>query len=321
MFTSANKVKKEVGTVDIQNHMLLIPPRAADYQAEAWHTFGRDTVLLSLFPHMHVRGKAFRYEVKYPDGSTEVLLDVPRYDFAWQSTYELAEPKLLPKGTKMHCVAHYDNSADNIANPNPNKVVTWGDQTWDEMMIGYLDATVPDAAGDEAIKKPRTDRFVASQSSGGQVPKTHEFRKLAAGAASSNEAFAQFATAVMKAVPQVDRVCLTVVDGDFLEVQRNCNCRTMKQLDTLRGRRVEAQQLAVAGYALEKQQVAHQSIAELSSPDFQTMAKFFSSSMHVPVQISGRAATLNFWSREPQAFPPEAEQVLAPIARLTADPK
>jgi hypothetical protein len=270
---------------------------------------------------MHVRGKAFRYEVQYPDGRKEIVLDVPRYDFAWQSTYELAEPKLLPKGTKMHCVAHYDNSAGNVANPNPDKVVTWGDQTWDEMMIGYFDATVPDAASDEPLKKPRTDKFVASLVAGGHEANTDELEKLAASATASNEAFAHFGTAVMKAVPQVDRVCLTVVDGDFLEVQRNCNCRALKQLDKLRGRRVEVQQLAVAGYALEKRQIAHQNIAEVSSPDFQTMAKFFSSSMHVPVQVGGQAATLNFWSREPRAFPSEAEQMLARIAKLTQDRK
>jgi hypothetical protein len=85
----------------------------------------------------------------------EVLLDVPRYDFNWQNTYELAEPKLMPKGTRIRCVAHYDNSPDNPANPNPNRVVFWGDQTWDEMMIGYVDVAPADESGDGTpAKKP-----------------------------------------------------------------------------------------------------------------------------------------------------------------------
>ena len=100
-----------------------------------------------MHPHMHYRGKDMTYTAIYPDGHQEVVLRVPKYDFGWQTTYELAEPKVLPKGTKMHCVAHFDNSAKNPNNPDPNKTVYWGDQTWEEMMIGwidyYLDANKP----------------------------------------------------------------------------------------------------------------------------------------------------------------------------------
>ncbi len=94
-------------------------------------------------PHMHLRGKSFRYEACYPSGSSEILLDVPRYDFNWQTAYRLAQPKPLPAGTRVHCIAHFDNSEENLANPDPEKTVRWGDQTWDEMMIGYLDIAVP----------------------------------------------------------------------------------------------------------------------------------------------------------------------------------
>ena len=90
-------------------------------------------------PHMHLRGKDFRYAVTYPDGRSEVLLSVPAFDFAWQSVYRLAEPKALPKGTRIDCLAHFDNSAGNPANPDPTATVHWGDYTWDEMMIGYID--------------------------------------------------------------------------------------------------------------------------------------------------------------------------------------
>jgi hypothetical protein len=88
---------------------------------------------------MHFRGKSFQYEVLYPDGSKELLLDVPRYDFNWQTHYNLAEPKLLPAGARLHCIAHFDNSPANLANPDPSKNVRWGDQTWEEMMLGYYE--------------------------------------------------------------------------------------------------------------------------------------------------------------------------------------
>jgi hypothetical protein len=89
---------------------------------------------------MHLRGSAFRYEATYPDGTREILLDVPKYDFNWQIRYLLAEPKRMPKGTVMHCTAYFDNSADNLANPDPAETVRWGDQTWEEMMIGWFGA-------------------------------------------------------------------------------------------------------------------------------------------------------------------------------------
>lgn len=156
MFADAKSIKKPVTTLAVETQMLLIPPKVADYKQEAWQTFRKDTVLLSLFPHMHVRGKSFRYEAQYPDGTRETLLDVPRYDFAWQQTYEFAKPKLLPKGTKMRCIAHYDNSSGNVSNPNPNALVHWGEQTWDEMLMGFMDYTEPDAPQAETAKPEKT---------------------------------------------------------------------------------------------------------------------------------------------------------------------
>jgi hypothetical protein len=94
-------------------------------------------LMTNLTPHMHVRGKDMTYTAFYPDGTSEVLLSVPKYDFNWQITYELEKPKLLPKGTKVEVVAHYDNSTANKFNPDPTKDVKWGDQTWEEMMIGF----------------------------------------------------------------------------------------------------------------------------------------------------------------------------------------
>jgi peroxiredoxin len=118
---------------------LVIPPGAADHEVRASYTLDCDAHLLSLMPHMHLRGKDFTYTAAFPDGRREVLLSVPAYDFGWQSYYHLAEPRPLPRGTRIDCVAHFDNSAGNPANPDPAATVRWGDQTWDEMMIGYID--------------------------------------------------------------------------------------------------------------------------------------------------------------------------------------
>ena len=116
-----------------------IPAGADNYKMESEHVFDEDAHLLHFMPHMHLRGKDFLYEAIYPDGKKEILLSVPRYDFNWQSVYRLADPLAMPKGTKLHCVAHFDNSAKNPNNPDPKKTVYWGDQTWEEMMIGWID--------------------------------------------------------------------------------------------------------------------------------------------------------------------------------------
>src|SRR5262249_2154281 len=101
-------------------------------------------------PHMHLRGKDFEYVAEFPDGHTEKVLSVPHWDFNWQVHYELVEPMKMPKGARLACTAHFDNSASNKANPDPAKRVTWGDQTWDEMMIGYINYYVPKSSADES---------------------------------------------------------------------------------------------------------------------------------------------------------------------------
>ncbi|HXF26074.1 MAG TPA: hypothetical protein VN610_02310, partial [Bryobacteraceae bacterium] len=98
-------------------------------------------------PHMHGRGKDFEYRVVYPTGESQVLLSVPHYNWHWQNWYTLAKPIVLPKGTKIECTAHFDNSPSNPANPDPTRTVTWGEQSWDEMMVGFFnlafDAKMP----------------------------------------------------------------------------------------------------------------------------------------------------------------------------------
>ncbi len=125
------------------NTRFAIPPGAAHHEVTADYRVRQDELLLSMTPHMHLRGKAFRYEAFYPDGRSEILLDVPRYDFNWQLKYVLAEPKKLPRGTRVRCTAVYDNSERNLVNPDPTKTVHWGDQSWEEMMIGFMDTLTP----------------------------------------------------------------------------------------------------------------------------------------------------------------------------------
>jgi hypothetical protein len=119
------------------NPRFVIPAGDGNHEVRAVQAIGRDTVLTTLTPHMHVRGKDMTYIAHYPDGTSETLLSVPRYDFNWQITYELAQPKILPQGTQVEVIAHYDNSTANKSNPDPTKDVRWGDQTWEEMMIGF----------------------------------------------------------------------------------------------------------------------------------------------------------------------------------------
>lgn len=147
VFADEKEVQAEVKTDFSGTFAFLIPPHAADHKVTASNTFNQDAMLLAMYPHMHVRGKAFRYEAHYPDGNKEILLDVPNYDFNWQNTYTLKEPKFLPAGSSIQCVATYDNSAENLNNPDPSQTVHFGDQTWDEMMLGFFDAVPIDQAG------------------------------------------------------------------------------------------------------------------------------------------------------------------------------
>jgi hypothetical protein len=130
------KLRAEGGGA-IPNMMFAIPPGDPNYEVVGKQTFDRDTYLSSLYPHMHVRGKDAQYSIVYPDGREEVVLRVPKYDFNWQLSYKLAEPKFIPKGSTLKVTMHYDNSTGNRFNPDPTATVRWGEQTWEEMMLGY----------------------------------------------------------------------------------------------------------------------------------------------------------------------------------------
>jgi hypothetical protein len=120
------------------NNKLRIPPNTKLHEETAEQTVKADAIIYTLHPHAHYRGKASRFVAYYPDGKTETLLNVPAYDFNWQGTYELEKPKLVPAGTRIVYTQWYDNSSQNKANPDPNREVTWGEQTWDEMIFGVI---------------------------------------------------------------------------------------------------------------------------------------------------------------------------------------
>ncbi|WP_461785849.1 redoxin domain-containing protein [Prosthecobacter sp.] len=133
----------EVKTLALANPKISIPPGASHHVETQTRRVPFDIPITSYMAHMHIRGKAFKYEVTYADGKTETLLDIPRYDFNWQLRYDYKQPKLIPRGSTLTITAVYDNSAENKANPDPTKLVKWGSQTVDEMMLGYFEYFVP----------------------------------------------------------------------------------------------------------------------------------------------------------------------------------
>jgi hypothetical protein len=135
--------EQRVMTLAAANNKFAIPPGDSNYQVDAEFELGHEAKLSSLLPHMHLRGKDFEYRLIYPTGETQTILRVPHYDFGWQLWYQPVSDIPLPKGTKIAATAHYDNSPNNRNNPDPTKTVKWGDQSWEEMMIGFFDVTFP----------------------------------------------------------------------------------------------------------------------------------------------------------------------------------
>jgi hypothetical protein len=122
----------------VSNRNFVIPPGDANYKATASRTLAVDAVLLSAGPHMHVRGKAMDVVATYPDGNSETLVKVPRYDFNWQLLYEFGPPKVAKRGTRLEAAGVWDNSVGNRYNPNAASEVRWGDQSWEEMLIAWV---------------------------------------------------------------------------------------------------------------------------------------------------------------------------------------
>jgi peroxiredoxin len=146
VFAESGWAPKEIKFGVAVNTNFRIPPGAANHRVDAGYQFTQDTLLHVLIPHMHYRGKSFRFTARYPDGREAILLDVPRYDFNWQNAYLLDSPLRMPTGTVLMCAGHFDNSPDNPMNPDPTQEVRWGDQTWEEMMLGTFVISLPESA-------------------------------------------------------------------------------------------------------------------------------------------------------------------------------
>ncbi|PHR95502.1 MAG: hypothetical protein COA78_30065 [Blastopirellula sp.] len=145
VFANEEEITHEIRTTSAAQGRLNIPPHDRNHKVEAISRAVEDddVLLLGFMPHMHLRGKSFKYEHVLASGEENTLLDIPAYDFNWQTSYRLAKPISMPKGSKIHATAHFDNSKWNLNNPDPSKLVRWGDQTWEEMMIGYFDIAIP----------------------------------------------------------------------------------------------------------------------------------------------------------------------------------
>ncbi len=152
---------KELITYPISNNYFRIPPGAENHRVTACWTAQEDIHLTGARPHMHKRGKAMEFKVFYPDGRSEMLLNVPRYDFSWQTLYNFKQPLSIPKGTRFMVTGYLDNSAKNKNNPDPARAVRFGEPTYDEMMIGLIEYTV-----DSQSLKP-----AAAESAGGATQK------------------------------------------------------------------------------------------------------------------------------------------------------
>jgi hypothetical protein len=145
------ELKKEVATFTVANMGLRIPPGAAAHPEVAYHLFDRDMQILAFSPHLHVRGKAMRYDLYYPDGKKETLLDVPQYNYNWQWLYYPTAPVDVPAGSKLEVTAVCDNSAENPANPDPTKEIIYRGDTFNEMFVGFFEAIPKEGTYHQAL--------------------------------------------------------------------------------------------------------------------------------------------------------------------------
>ncbi|MFN7927223.1 MAG: cytochrome c [Blastocatellia bacterium] len=145
-------VMKQIDTLLVVNQLFAVPAGAENHEANACMNVRRDVELVNYMPHMHVRGKAMKYEVIYPDGKRETLLNVDRYNFNWQTLYKLQAPLAVPKGSRLMITGWFDNSSKNKLNPDPSKTIRFGEPTYDEMLVGFFDVARPKPA-ERAITK------------------------------------------------------------------------------------------------------------------------------------------------------------------------
>ncbi|MBX9789688.1 MAG: redoxin domain-containing protein [Pirellulales bacterium] len=319
IFADPKSVRKEVAVQVAGNTTFAIPPGDGNYQIESFYPFRQDSLILSMSPHAHLRGKDFRYDLVLPDGRVETLLSVPQYDFGWQTTYVLAEPKLAPRGSKLHCTAHYDNSPENPSNPDATQLVRFGEQTWEEMMFGWFDM----ALVDQDLQQPQTTLTRAAEFAqrvkDGTVGLDDEMRAVARQALRSPEAFELFCTRLQDLLPQLDRVCVTWLDKDKLRVLQACEPTELKTPLRTAGSFAFAEGEALATYGAATAPHVHADLAQLDGSLAKRFAhKGLASSAHVPLSSDGVGYSVNFWSTERDAFSPAAVELLASLVREMA---
>ncbi|MBC7853552.1 MAG: hypothetical protein IAF94_08960, partial [Pirellulaceae bacterium] len=227
--------------------------------------------------------------------------------------YVFAEPKKLTPGMEIRCLAAWDNSEKNLANPDPTKSVRWGDQTWEEMMIGYFDVT-PAVAAAGKISGSRTAEFLKKLKNGSIAP-DEKLSELAKTAFKSDQDLAQFSEALQAFAPQLDRLCWTTVEGDNLVVKKCIQDSAYEQEVGGAGKKVPAKWMKLSTYATAKQPTLHQRLADASGIDLQFMAKAYQSSYHLPIKKDGHSGSINFWSAEKDAFPPELIKALGELVK------
>ncbi|MFO0948511.1 MAG: redoxin domain-containing protein [Planctomycetota bacterium] len=320
VFADPKKATNNVRMTMAINPQFVIPAGEENYPVKAAYSFAKDSMILTMAPHMHLRGKAFRYDLEYPDGTKETILNVPRYDFNWQVIYMLKEPKFVPAGTRMVCMAHFDNSANNLANPDPTANVRWGDQTWEEMMIGWFAMTDDIDPSMVDPSKSRTARFVEETSKKPARIGTL-LKRTASNALESDITMDAFLRHVARTVPQVDRICVSIPDGSevrFVKVAQS------PVLDPVLGRteKVFAKgNSALARVASGASPVVHGDLSAESAPDLKDMSQRLGSSLHIPITIDGKKGVLSFWSKEKNAFPESAQKALNEVAQLIGSGK
>jgi peroxiredoxin len=354
VFADPRTVRKEVRVNSASNMAFQIPPHVSNFEVKSRHVFRDDTLVLTLMPHMHLRGKSFRYDAIYPDGRRETLLDVPNYDFGWQTNYRLAKPLFMPRGSRIDCTATFDNSADNLANPDPSKVVRFGDQTFEEMMVGFLE--VMPAHGDrldpnnpprELTRSQQCDIILmATQGEPDDNVKAAAFMALV-----DPGIFRQFGVVLRSMVPQVDRVCIsTVADGKVLEVigpqtevPPGQTPAGPPQLEELKLVMLEALKKAgepiatrfgsplapmdaagsqMAQFLEATEPAINRDLSQASDPVLVEMHdRGARSSVHVPCILNGQKVLVNFWSKDPDAFSQHAAKLLGGIAQAITAPK
>ncbi len=347
VFADPADVRQEVRINSAPNFVFQIPPDDPAFEVQSRYIFLEDSQLLSLFPHMHARGKAFRFEAVYPDGRSETLLNVPRFDYGWQTLYRLAEPKLMPAGTRLNCYGTFDNSPDNLNNPDPAKAVRFGDQMFEEMMIGFFEMA---SAHEDLSKGPRPTRsrlddFKTILAATGGQPDDNV--KVGAYMALVEPGiFSQFSIGLRTLVPQIDRVCVTALqDGRLVELfgpvssAAKSKSNTGKEVLRLMSMSVregepipetilspyepfDAEGESLTDMITGGKPVVLNDLSEAHGKLVEMMRRRGAkSSMHIPATVNGVPVSVNFWSRDPAAFIPPAQALLTGLTQVMTAPK